>query len=383
MALAACDRATPRNTGLAESTDWCLQLDGLAAGHTVTGKLATASVILTLTVVPRDPWMPWPASTVLIGLILAGTVLMVPERLGRRAARMRLWDKLARNNLISGLDRQWVESLITDGTLRAVEPTFVDMVIEVIAHGPQRLAADRRRLAMALASCTLPPNKPLLKAAAEQAKTGTRPQRTDLLTKDGRVREQTPPQEWLARIGRAETILAAIGRLRNRLSEVGDATDRARLASNLDQLVEQVANAGPEESAADTELTIAEYGVSEASWACRDGLTRGIWFGGAIVSQQTWKHFSSSQFANWRLSRLANWRLSRLANWRYRVLLWLTVFGVAAVLMIFAAVAVFSAGYINTGAFGTPADYLSLGVAAFGSTALTGVVGILLTIRRP
>jgi len=51
--------------------------------------------------------------------------------------------------------------------------------------------------------------------------------------------------------------------------------------------------------------------------------------------------------------------------------------------MIFAAVAVFSAGYINTGAFGTPADYLSLGVAAFGSTALTGVVGILLTIRRP
>ncbi len=65
------------------------------------------------------------------------------------------------------------------------------------------------------------------------------------------------------------------------------------------------------------------------------------------------------------------------------MLLWLTVFGVAAVLMIFAAVAVFSAGYINTGAFGTPADYLSLGVAAFGSTALTGVVGILLTIRRP
>ena len=415
VALAGCDRATPRDTGLADSRVWCLQLDGLAPGHTVTGKLFASSVILNLTVVPRDPWLPWPALTVLIGLILAVVVLMSPERLSRSTARLRLWDGLAHNKTIIGLDREWVQSLITNGKLRVVEPTFVAMVLNVIAIGPRRLDADRKRLALAVAGCPLPRDKPLLAAAAEEARTDASPRCEDFFTEDGTVRVQTPPEEWLTRIGRADMTLAAIGRLRDRLSEVHDPTVHARLESDLNQLIEQIANAGPDASATDAELTIAEDGVGEASRAIRDAvaepaheleqLVTTVWIESEISTAHLTMFASSSvafllglpsavrdlpsalghlpiRLVLSAMEALAQ-PTSRLASWRYRILLWLTGFGIAAVLMIVAAAAVFSAAYINTGAFGTPADYLKLGVAAFGSTALTGVAGILLTIRRP
>ncbi|HEX2746063.1 MAG TPA: hypothetical protein VHN16_16910 [Streptosporangiaceae bacterium] len=64
-------------------------------------------------------------------------------------------------------------------------------------------------------------------------------------------------------------------------------------------------------------------------------------------------------------------------------MLWLTGFGIAAILMAVAAATVFSAVYINAEAFGGLADYLKLGIVAFGSTTLTGAAGILLTLKRP
>ncbi|HEX2746062.1 MAG TPA: hypothetical protein VHN16_16905 [Streptosporangiaceae bacterium] len=272
MAVAACGKMTPRETGRTGGGKWCLLLDGLTPGYAVTGQISSSSVILTLTVEPRDPWLPWPALAVLAGLILAVVVLMMPERLGRITARLRLWDDLARTPAIAGLNRDWVQSLIKDRRLRSVDPAFAAVIEHVIEVGPRRLSADRRRLALAIADCPLPRDKRLLVGAAQQARPDARALREDFFTDDGTVRVQTPLQEWLMRIRRAETILAAIDRLQDKLGEIRDAPKRTKFEEKLKGLIGQVADAGPEASVADAELDIAEDRVSKASGEIRDAI---------------------------------------------------------------------------------------------------------------
>src|SRR5262249_17869015 len=153
---------------------------------------------------PRDPWAPWPTVTVLVGLSIAvGAVLAVPAFLRRRAVTLRLWDELVRNSKVIGLNRSWVESLVADGRIVGIEPGFAATVIDVVERGPRRLAADRRRLTLAVAGCGLAPDGAFLMRAAELARPEASARREDFFSDDGTLREQTPPQEWLARISLA------------------------------------------------------------------------------------------------------------------------------------------------------------------------------------
>jgi hypothetical protein len=419
VSLASCSGVTIRNTGLASSGEWCLRLTGLTPGYSVTGMVLAPSAIVDLTVEPRDPWLPWPALIVASGVFLAGLVLVAPAIIARRALKLELWRELERNErhrMIAGLDRNWVKSLVAAGKC-TIEPGFVDTIIEVIKIGPTRLRADRGRLGRLIADSLLPHDKTLLIAASEQAKDAP-PLREDFLSDDGKPCE-TPPEKWLERISRAERIVASTDRLRRRLSQVNDTEERNRLESRLNRLVDQVAEAGPEESAVDAELASADGGVSQASRAIRGAASESVsgpdqlvqaeiaveepplWFkvimGGAATALRwlllgpfppTSMYFQGiiqeSYFVPPSADFGAAWRTFKgFSKWRYVALVWLTYYGVAAVLMVLAAAAVFSISYINTGAFGTPADYFKLGGAAFGTTALTGIVGLLPRRRRP
>jgi len=268
----ACHKVSPLETGLPGSRNWCLRLVGLSPGNTVTGKLRTGSVVLTLTVAPRDPWAPWPGLTVLVGLSIAAGAVLVPAFFRRRAVKLQLWDELARKSKIIGLDRGWVELLVADGRISGIEAGFAATVIDVVEHGPQRLAADRRRLTLAVASCGLAPDGPFLIRAAELAMPEVSARREDFFSDDGALREQTPPQEWLTRISRAERILVTIGLLQKRLSEVANENRRERVQEELEKLVEQVANAGPEEDVADAALADVEDGLSKVSNHIREAV---------------------------------------------------------------------------------------------------------------
>jgi hypothetical protein len=413
--MASCNGVAPRDIGLVSTSEWCLHLTGLTPGDSVTGMVVGSSVIVDLTVEPRDPWFPWPALIVAIGVFLAALVLVAPAIITRRVLKLELWRVLERNEregTISGLDRKWVESLVTDGRC-TIEPVFADVIVKVITNGPTQLSADRARLRSLIALSLLPHDKTLLIAAREQAKEAP-PRREDFFTDGGKPCE-APPEKWLQRVSRAERIAANIDRLRRRLVEVRDTEERNRLESSLNQLADQVAEAGPEGDVVDNELTSAGFGVGEASRAIRGAVDESVgvgvqvvpaeieadqppfWFkvvmGGATALQ--WLLFPRirtgpypgavgliDSFPTW-YDRVDDYwgffasHLEGFSRWRYTVLVWLSYYGVAAVLMVLAAAAVFSISFINTGAFGTLADYFKLGGAAFGTTAVTGIVGLL------
>lgn len=363
---------------------WCLRVSHAQSGRTLTAKVSgaeptdgTAAHALALTVKVKDPFWWWPLVTVLLGFATALFLVFVPPRLKRSVLRARLEDAVdadeRRSIPIRGL-RTWAAARLRAG---AKVGDLLDEVDGLAIRAPGDAASARQALRDALAkSPPLPAGSPVREQAAAEAAS------TTLAIHDFRDDEGEdathPATKAVADVGALRELVVIEARLREDLGAAEPGDDRDRAERLLDEARKRIAEADDADAIAlagtrledarsavyqlDRRLTVhadlANFDATAIDEAVAGWMAWGAPVGAVDEPVATPVSTGSSLGGSTGLNLVAT-----------------IAFGLLAGLL--AVVAVVAAGYATNATFGLCTDYLTLYLAAVGSTTAATAFGVL------
>jgi hypothetical protein len=351
-----CKPITAQHTGLG-STDWCIHLSGIEVGHEYTGTITPpgtdARTALEIVLTARHNFIIWPLATTLVALALgAAWALWTGTRLREVASSNLLQAAIARNRLPNG--QVLVDDLETNvARLRRDGMSAEDLrSIVLAALGPARERASMAKASLSAEIATFTSEHSSWGQTAllgEAKEVQARHDRFDDFYKvDGTAVDEHPADVWRG------TFLE-VDRLLDQLEEARRHIDPAnRRLFEEANLIEQALRDARNEDA-----------VTEA----KEHLSR-LW-------DDVFPPQGIVADAAGPVALDAEKELIPAGAW-----LPLTKVGLAFLITItgFGAIAVatvLSSTYVSNHTFGTPWDYLSLFLAAFGSSAVAGTVAAL------
>lgn len=201
-----CPHARVVHTGLGE-TPWCLKVRKLPTGVSLTGRIAGAKLVVTVTLNSRDS-LVWPVIATICALLLAVALLyIVTYGLPSLVPRFQLRQRLSRDrDKIAGLDA-WVAEAEAHSTIADVAAQERSMRRAGIAH----VRKVRVRLKSALeGGDAIPADAPLYIEGMEEARisSSTPVPASDMLSPDGK-----------RAVSHAEMLLVTVVRARKFIEE--------------------------------------------------------------------------------------------------------------------------------------------------------------------
>jgi hypothetical protein len=167
--VADCAKARTRATS-AGKDQWCLSLEGVGAGHDLTG-VVKGGTTLTLTVSRRHSFWAWPFWVLVLGLAAGAVVVIVPTVLLSDVRTVQLYRLIDHNEngpaaeRIVGL-RHWVDKQRLAGQSAADLYRLVEPVVRV---GPKSEQQVRDKLKSVLEASSLEKDSLFVKAAERVA----------------------------------------------------------------------------------------------------------------------------------------------------------------------------------------------------------------------
>ncbi|WP_148590007.1 hypothetical protein [Streptomyces sp. WAC01526] len=366
----SCTTDAPRRTGLGEDP-WCVRLSGIAAGNSVSGKLAGPSSTVALALTARHAiW--WPLLAAFVALVCAGFIAWLAQRwLPDAVTKLLLWNEKKRCKEIVGLT-DWADQA-AQGRLALTD--IVARLRWARRFGRRQIRAAREDLRLKLGDGDLPSCP--LRTSSETESGRTDVKREDLLT-DGGARANGAGEHLLQLV---EQALEGLKEFRNVAGALigqlpADATtERARAEENKTK-GEGLAENYLSEFTIDAYLSELRGYLATIERIVRPataGLTPTVvaapaLFGAAVRASLT--------AAGQRL-RSGSATLARTSVVLGTLLL------LTGSLMFVAAGAVLMAQYLPNLTFGTFKDYATLVVAAFGSAQVAVILVALLQLKGP
>jgi hypothetical protein len=378
----ASDCEGPIRVGFPGGRDrWCLRLEDVADGHELTG-VATGGGSggvgkreLTLTVNRRDSFVGLPLAVMLVGF-LAGAIAALYRAALRKPVRRTVLDKLLRRNSRAGGERQIVG---LDGFARdrlAAGEAINEVIAKVdgvVEDGPERAATARASLKQAVEGAQAELDTyPVWRAAAEEAaRTGNKI--GDFYAEDATVRTHPATQcegmlkQMREHVARLAPLREEIAGLAAESRTAAEALARAELVASLAATVAEVARVG--ELLDDARDEVEKARAHEATKLRPERLavrTRGRKF---AEEEEVPASSGAAELGGGGLGRT---EIGAIA---------LTAIACLAILGL-AVVTVKQAAYDPKLTFATATDYVTLFLAALGSSA-AGSVLLLLSLWSP
>lgn len=368
-----------RLTGLG-TDEWCLRISGLGAGSDVVGSVTTSQMTLKLTVGERHNFFWLPLLVTLGSFVLALVVAWwTTIELGRGVARNRVQaevDQNSRDRVIEGLG-EWV----TDQRVALQETDLLPIVLAIRRSGPRASAKARIRLGQALTSSPLPATHALRVAAKQEA--DRQDNRMEDFYSGATKREKHPADETIGLLNTAQLIWQ---RLRRAEAIIGtltpDGTAGLReLLRNADDVLAQAKDAAG--------LSFAEKAESEVWRKLADMIVSGehprLDEALAAPERPEGGDLTVDSLDRRVLPLPLPPLLPRIGLPPALPLIeaGLLTAGTVLLLALIAAVSVASANWIPNATFGTWPNYLALALSAFASTAVAGILAVLVLWRTP
>jgi hypothetical protein len=362
----ACETAAKdeRDTGLGDDA-WCVKLEGVRAGQSVSGKLAGDGAVVKLTLTARDAWYGPVIAAIIAALVAAALVWTTTYGLSSIVTSKRLKGVVRRHKAKIGGLEAWNE----EAADRLTESQRLERVIWMRDRGVPHLKRMRAALKKEVEGATADgiPDNPLLVAARSEA------ERSDM-----KVEDLVGPDDEVA-VSAAEELLGLVRTVRAGLDD---------FEAQVELLLPQV----PAGKKAEAEATIAVVRQSLTTLSplrvtqVLDGMQQAI---GQLVEYTA--PTDRAAFAAVGISggaRAAAARVSAVVA-SPRVRGFVDAAGASAavvvtvlLLMALVVATAVSANWAPKQTFAGFWDYAALVVSVFGSATITGIVSATILLGR-
>jgi hypothetical protein len=375
--------ATPVATSSLQK--WCLDIAVPATGSQVSGTVNGSQTTLTLNV-QHQTALTWPIVYVVAGLVLAVLIVFFsPANVGGLIRRFRLGASIADNESrqtrgIRGLNDHWRR----DARTARVDTTsidFVGSVVEVVKNGSAREDAARAVLQRAVAVTKLPAHAAVVDAALREA------EREDYVVGDFfdgdfTVRE-LPASVLASQLAQAEAIQERLIRAHTRVPPEGQ-PGHDNLTDEVDRLERELQRTRPEHLADLThsvetlESDLLHVNMIPADQIAAVPTLTAFAGPGAFAAVRLLRQPGAVAVPGPAVLAVGVSPEARRFAW---TALGRIVQAVAFIPMLVAGATTFATTYLANKTFGTVPDYLTLTLAAVGTSAATGAVAGLLLWR--
>jgi hypothetical protein len=384
---AASCTGQPSRITVIGGTEWCLDVQGLRPGSTVTGVVAGQSTNLKLTLALRDHFLLVPLAVTVLALLLAvGVAGLGPDHLGRWLRARAVKKELEQNNVhpdrIGNLTDDWVDAT----TLDRSGNTLLRMIRDVRQFGPVRAREARERLRRRLEEPEqrLPSGHPLRMAALDEVNRSDHTI-TDFL--DANAEPVThPADKMIGTLDQFDALDLRINKLANHLDRTDgcDHQSKAKLHARLDEVRRFLATAGDASSIADVDdladqlqsqiVEAAQPGASPSADALVAEMTAGQQ---TVMTPQRLPPAAPLLAGRAITGPRAPARTIRTGRWWPSFTEDLAIASAFLALMATAAISVAASDYFPTVTFGSTGDYLGLFAAALGTASASSILASL------
>lgn len=360
--------AEQRDIGLTGST-WCVHVSGLQVGYAVSGTIASPGTSLALTV-KRKGTPGFPLLWSIVALLAAALISFLSRTYVPSLTSQLRRRRYERDGGIAGLG-DWVKLAAANGVL--ADDDIVARAQWARKYGQKQVLVMRARLARALADpgLAVPRESPLWQAChAESARPATDVTREDVLTNEGA--RSTKAAALLDSLTKASTAIhdfkSSADEIIGTLADPGQAQQATRTRDNaLSAASNLSAEMVPQFVTTLADVILAMRNTFQAQHL-------ELRAAGRLAAAAT-----SVSAAHVTVTDVATSVKAAFAP----VVVYIPAVLLAFVVMAGAVATVFAAQYLANPTFGTPADYWTLILTAYGSAQAAAIAAALLLVRSP